>query len=53
MVMLSSTRPIWYILTLIDDVLWDVASSEDDLLGLDHIDRTRVARNGAGDLFLR
>jgi len=36
-----------------DDVLWDVASQDDDLLGLDHVDRSRVIRNGAGDLFLR
>jgi ubiquitin carboxyl-terminal hydrolase 7 len=40
-------------LTRLDDVLWDVASQDDDLLGLDHVDRTRVIRNGAGDLFLR
>lgn len=38
---------------VIDDELWNVASSEDDFLGLDHIDRTRSLRNGAGDLFLR
>lgn len=37
----------------IDDVLWDVASQDDDSLGLDHVDRTRAIRNGAGDLFLR
>ncbi|POR35949.1 Ubiquitin carboxyl-terminal hydrolase 21 [Tolypocladium paradoxum] len=36
-----------------DDELWNVASSEDDLLGLDHVDRTRSLRNGVGDLFLR
>jgi ubiquitin carboxyl-terminal hydrolase 7 len=36
-----------------DDILWDVASNDDDLLGLDHVDRTRIARNGVGDLFLR
>ncbi|SPN97218.1 probable ubiquitin-specific processing protease 21 [Cephalotrichum gorgonifer] len=35
-----------------DDVLWHVASSDDDLLGLDHLDRTRVPRNGT-DLFLK
>lgn len=35
-----------------DDVLWNVASSDDDMLGLDHVDRTRVARNGT-DLFLK
>ena len=39
-------------ITVTDDVLWNVASSEDDMLGLDHVDRTRVARNGP-DLFLR
>lgn len=38
---------------MIDDVLWDVAASEDDLLGLDHVDRTRSLRNGVGDLFLK
>ncbi|KAL1876598.1 hypothetical protein VTK73DRAFT_9262 [Phialemonium thermophilum] len=36
-----------------DDILWDVAASEDDFLGLDHPDRTRSMRNGAGDLFLK
>ncbi|KFY35435.1 hypothetical protein V494_05891 [Pseudogymnoascus sp. VKM F-4513 (FW-928)] len=36
-----------------DDILWDVATNDDDLLGLDHIDRTRLARNGAVDLFLK
>ncbi|RFU33440.1 hypothetical protein B7463_g2871, partial [Scytalidium lignicola] len=36
-----------------DDVLWEVASHDDDLLGLDHVDRSRVIRNGAGDLFLK
>ncbi|KAH7318703.1 hypothetical protein B0I35DRAFT_353900 [Stachybotrys elegans] len=36
-----------------DDELWTVAASEDDFLGLDHADRTRTLRNGAGDLFLR
>lgn len=37
----------------LDDVLWDVAATEDDFLGLDHLDRTRAVRNGGGDLFLR
>lgn len=37
----------------LDDVLWDVAATEDDFLGLDHLDKTRSARNGGGDLFLR
>ncbi|VUC34971.1 unnamed protein product [Clonostachys rosea] len=36
-----------------DDQLWNAASSEDDYLGLNHVDRTRSVRNGAGDLFLR
>ncbi|KAJ9151597.1 Ubiquitin carboxyl-terminal hydrolase [Coniochaeta hoffmannii] len=36
-----------------DDVLWDIATTEDDFLGLDHVDRTRAVRNGAGDLFLK
>lgn len=36
-----------------DDVLWDVAANEDDLLGLDHPDRSRSTRNGVGDLFLK
>ncbi|KAL2760507.1 hypothetical protein ACRALDRAFT_1059705 [Sodiomyces alcalophilus JCM 7366] len=35
-----------------DDVVWNMATS-DDALGLDHVDRTRTMRNGAGDLFLR
>lgn len=38
--------------TAADDILWNAASSDDDMLGLDHVDRTRVARNGP-DLFLR
>jgi ubiquitin carboxyl-terminal hydrolase 7 len=41
------------VLTRSDDVLWDVASQDDDLLGLDHVDRTRAVRNGTQDLFLR
>lgn len=36
-----------------DDILWDVAASEDDFLGLDHVDRSRSLRNGVGDLFLK
>ncbi|RDA85100.1 hypothetical protein CP532_3121 [Ophiocordyceps camponoti-leonardi (nom. inval.)] len=36
-----------------DDELWEVASSEDDMLALDHVDRSRSLRNGVGDLFLR
>lgn len=36
-----------------DDILWDIATTEDDFLGLDHVDRTRLMRNGAGDLFLK
>ncbi|KAK0752159.1 hypothetical protein B0T18DRAFT_404252 [Schizothecium vesticola] len=36
-----------------DDILWEVAASEDDYLGLDHVDRSRSLRNGVGDLFLR
>ncbi|KAK1760881.1 ubiquitin carboxyl-terminal hydrolase [Echria macrotheca] len=36
-----------------DDILWDVAANEDDLLGLDHVDRSRSIRNGVGDLFLK
>jgi ubiquitin carboxyl-terminal hydrolase 7 len=37
----------------LDDEIYNIATQEDDLLGLDHVDRTRVIRNGAGDLFLR
>ncbi|CAM1508456.1 Fc.00g053040.m01.CDS01 [Cosmosporella sp. VM-42] len=36
-----------------DDELWTAAASDDDYLGLDHMDRTRSVRNGAGDLFLK
>lgn len=36
-----------------DDTIWDLASQEEDMLGLDHVDRTRTIRNGAGDLFLK
>ena len=39
--------------TATDDVLWDVAQHADDSLGMDHPDRTRSVRNGAGDLFLK
>ena len=39
--------------TVADDILWDVAQNSDDSLGLDHPDRTRSVRNGAGDLFLK
>lgn len=38
--------------TMADDILWDVASQE-DMLGLDHPDRSVNRRNGLGDLFLR
>lgn len=41
------------LLTKTDDNLWEVASHDDDLLGLDHVDRTRQLRNGVGDLFLK
>jgi hypothetical protein len=37
----------------IEDILWHVASSDDDVLGLDHADASRAPRNGAGDLFLK
>lgn len=47
---LDGTPLIYYI---IDDVLWEIATNDDDVLGLDHVDRTRVNRNGAGDLFLK
>lgn len=46
-------RPTRIWLTITDDELYSVASQDDDLLGLDHLDRTRTIRNGAGDLFLR
>ncbi|KAL2062656.1 hypothetical protein VTL71DRAFT_5728 [Oculimacula yallundae] len=36
-----------------DQILDDLITSEDDLLGLDHIDRSRSVRNGAQDLFLK
>lgn len=54
---MCNTYPLglaWGTLTLTsaDDILWNAASSDDDMLGLDHVDRTRVARNGT-DLFLR
>jgi ubiquitin carboxyl-terminal hydrolase 7 len=35
-----------------DAVLFDLMMDE-DMLGLDHADRTRAIRNGAGDLFLK
>ena len=36
-----------------DDELLGVALSDEDYLGLDHVDRTKSVRNGGGDLFLR
>ncbi|EAQ85996.1 hypothetical protein CHGG_07249 [Chaetomium globosum CBS 148.51] len=36
-----------------DDIVWEVATGADDSLALDHPDRTRSVRNGAGDLFLK
>ncbi|KAM7208755.1 hypothetical protein V8F20_000918 [Naviculisporaceae sp. PSN 640] len=36
-----------------DDILWNVASNEDDYLGLDHPDRSRPHRNGGGDLVIK
>ena len=38
---------------IVDDCLWDVATMDDDMLGLDHPDRSLNRRNGLGDLFLR
>jgi ubiquitin carboxyl-terminal hydrolase 7 len=37
---------------LLDDILFDMMA-EEDMLGLDHPDRSRTIRNGAGDLFLK
>lgn len=37
----------------VDDVLTELANEDDDQIGLDHVDRTRVLRNGVGDLFLK
>lgn len=34
-------------------MLTELATEEDDQLGLDHVDRARTMRNGVGDLFLR
>ncbi|KAH6707477.1 ubiquitin carboxyl-terminal hydrolase-like protein [Leptodontidium sp. MPI-SDFR-AT-0119] len=36
-----------------DQILDELVTSEDDLLGLDHVDRSRSIRNGAQDLFLK
>ncbi|KAF8857498.1 hypothetical protein BDZ45DRAFT_744311 [Acephala macrosclerotiorum] len=45
----SYSKPVY----LADDaVLYDLIS-EDDMLGLDHVDRQRSMRNGVGDLFLK
>ena len=35
-----------------DDILWDLATQEDDFLGMDHVDRSRGLRTGIEDLFL-
>ncbi|CAK7566617.1 MAG: ubiquitin-specific protease ubp15 [Sporothrix epigloea] len=35
-----------------DDILWDLATQDDDFLGLDHVDRSRGLRTGIEDLFL-
>jgi ubiquitin carboxyl-terminal hydrolase 7 len=37
----------------LDDILYDMIDPDSDQLGLDHPDRSRNARNGAGDLFLK
>lgn len=34
-------------------ILDEMLPNEGDLLGLDHIDRTRPTRNGGADLFLK
>lgn len=37
-----------------DDVLYDDSGFDDDSsLGLDHVDRTRTARNGGAEMFLK
>ncbi|PSS00784.1 hypothetical protein BD289DRAFT_458371 [Coniella lustricola] len=36
-----------------DDILTELATGDDENLGLDHVDRTRTMRNGVGDLFLK
>ncbi|KAH7323922.1 ubiquitin carboxyl-terminal hydrolase-like protein [Rhexocercosporidium sp. MPI-PUGE-AT-0058] len=36
-----------------DQILDELVTSDDDLLGLDHVDRSRAIRNGAQDLFLK
>ncbi|CZT50859.1 related to human ubiquitin-specific protease [Rhynchosporium secalis] len=46
----SYTKPL-YIAD--DQILDDLITQEEDLLGLDHIDRSRSVRNGAQDLFLK
>lgn len=40
--------------SLLDDILYEEGNSleEDAMLGLDHMDRTRVTRNGA-EMFLK
>ena len=48
----SHTKPEGLLIRL-DDELYAVASGDDGLLGLDHVDRTRITKNGAGDLFLK
>lgn len=37
----------------LDDRLWNLTSSDDEFLALDHPDRSRSLRNGVGDLFLK
>lgn len=51
----SSLRvtPTGIVLTSIDFILWDMATRDDDLLGLDHIDRSTKKGSNATDLFLK
>ncbi len=49
-----SNPPLKSVLTLVlDSILDEAITAEDDLLGLDHQDRTRPRGNGTGDLFLK
>ena len=49
----SPISPAITALTRPDDILWEFASQDDDMLGLDHINRDRSRMTGTGDLFLK
>lgn len=41
------------LILFLEEILYDLVDPDSDLLGLDHVDRSRNLRNGAVDLFLK